>query len=561
MWALSVVVMALLGGCEGLVRPLGSLKRRQHQHVALRELYASTKAPERLFEKNPKTIQALSSLEESPLKYRTSEEDELAAMRYTDVAMADNFYEGTLPRTKKLRSSAISDNDIQRRVNIDSNFYDLMNMGFERRLASTLSDSPTGRDGRFDSLRKAAQYTESSLELGKSREEQIRDLKRQRLNARPGYMKLIPQGLHKYVDYVISMRKQPEQSEMTKNVALGAFFSFVIWANESARSSFMYLVVGNLAILSSLLTRNMPTREITPGMDKNKKVAGWSSTSFKTAAAMTFLCSIGLAGATALITSLIPIAAKAKAKAAMVASMTGVSYFTSFFEVFEEKSKNGWRWRKAVEGELPDDVTKQLSEDIFDKDAGELSDMYDYAYDPEIDEYPPLPKYVDEVDGSDDPTLAAGGGDIDEPDEQKNYSAWKEWRKDSRRPPVEDAAPETPWVGSKEGMYVSKFPKWLNSAYERNVLKANQWRGKPLRYIKDYQEFEAIEGPVGFRDKRPFWFQLFGTGVWEEKTTASRRLAREFGAYRKSMFKVDDKVQLQPCDGADKGGPGVKKDF
>ena len=125
-----------------------------------------------------------------------------------------------------------------------------MNMGFERRLASEISDEP--RDSRFAALRAAAQFTETSLELGKSKEEQIKDLKRMRLNNRPPYMKIIPAGLHKYVDYLLSMRKEPEKPELTKNVALGAFFSFVIWVNQSARSSFMYFVVGNLAILSSL---------------------------------------------------------------------------------------------------------------------------------------------------------------------------------------------------------------------------------------------------------------------------------------------------------------------
>ncbi len=525
-----------------------AISRRQ-RGAALR---ASTVNKEQsLFEKDPKTTKALHAIEESPLRYRTSEEDELAALRYTDVSMADNFYEATFPRTKKLRSAAISANNIEKRLNIDSNFYDLMNMGFERRLASETSE--TSRDNRFAALRTAAQFTETSLELGKSKEEQIKDLKRERLNNRPPYMKVIPAGLHKYVDYLVSMRIEPEKPELTKNVALGAFFSFVIWVNQSARSSFMYFVVGNLAVLSSLLTRNMPSREITPGMDKNKKVASWSPTSFKTAAAITLLTTVGIALMTLAVSMVLPITLDSKFKTAMFFSMLGVSYFTSFFEVFEEKSKNGWRWRKAVEGELPDDPTKQLTQGL---EQTELRDLYEYEYDPEIDEYPRKPKYIDEVDGSGDPTIAGGSGEIDEPSEQANFEEWKQWRKDSRKPPVEEAAPETPWVGSKEGMYVNKFPSWLKTAYNKNVLNANRWRNKPLRFVKDYKEFELIEGPVGFRDKRPFWFDMFGTGVWEEKVTASRRAARSFGAYRKSMFKVDDKVELRPCDGADKGGPG-----
>lgn len=41
-------------------------------------------------------------------------------------------------------------------------------------------------------------------------------------------------------------------------------------------------------------------------------------------------------------------------------------------------------------------------------------------------------------------------------------------------------------------------------------------------------------------------------GIWEEKITASRKAARAFGSYRKTMWKIDKEVQLQPCDGADK---------
>ena len=267
----------------------------------------------------------------------------------------------------------------------------------------------------------------------------------------------------------------------------------------------------------------MPSREITPGMDKNKKVASWSPTSFKTAAAITLLSTLSIALITLAVGMILPITLDSKFKTAMFFSMLGVSYFSSFFEVFEEKSKDGWRWRKAVEGELPDDPTKELTKGLA---PTELRDLYEYEYDPEVAEYPRKPKYIDEVDGSGDPTLAGGSGEIDEPSEQANFDEWKQRRKDSRKPPVEDAAPETPWVGSKEGMYVKKLPSWLKTAYKKNVSNANRWRNKPLRFIKDYKEFELIEGPVGFRDKRPFWFDMFGTGVWEEKVTASRRAAR-----------------------------------
>ena len=267
---------------------------------------------------------------------------------------------------------------------------------------------------------------------------------------------------------------------------------------------------------------------------------------------------MGLASATALITSLIPMSVKAKAKAAMVASMIGVSYFTSFFEVFEEKSRNGWRWRKAVEGELQDDVTKQLTEDIFDKDAGDLSDMYDYAYDPEIDEYPPRPKYVDEMDGSGDPTLAAGGGDIDEPEAQKDYTAWKEWRKILAVLPWRTLLLRLPGSAARRECTSTSSPNGSIAPTSETFSRPTSGAANLFASSRTIRSSRASRAPWASEDKRPFWFELFGTGVWEEKTTASRRLAREFGAYRKSMHKMDEKVQLRPCDGADKGGPGAK---
>ena len=73
-------------------------------------------------------------------------------------------------------------------------------------------------------------------------------------------------------------------------------------------------------------------------------------------------------------------------------------------------------------------------------------------------------------------------------------------------------------------------------------------RDKKSVYKKDYDEFIAFDGPLGFRDKSPPWIDDFSAGIWEEKTTVSRRAARAFGTYRKAMRLVDSEVVLQPCD-------------
>ena len=91
-----------------------------------------------------------------------------------------------------------------------------------------------------------------------------------RLQQRSGVMKIVPQFMHRYIDYVRSLYKQPEKSELLKIVGIGAFFSFIVWVNASPRSAFMYLVIGKLASMSALLGRGMPQVKAPPGGGKQK---------------------------------------------------------------------------------------------------------------------------------------------------------------------------------------------------------------------------------------------------------------------------------------------------
>ena len=44
-------------------------------------------------------------------------------------------------------------------------------------------------------------------------------------------------------------------------------------------------------------------------------------------------------------------------------------------------------------------------------------------------------------------------------------------------------------------------------------------------------------------DKRVEWLEMFGSGIWEEKISVSRKAARAFGSYRKCMWRRDPKVR------------------
>eukprot|EP01036_Dinobryon_divergens_P022431 gene22431-30684_t len=548
--------------------------QREYYSVANYRKYSSHKYPSIQSTANSKynafedeiNLELLDKISKKPPKSFLTQFDEselINSMMAADVAKADVFWESTMPRIKRKRQAAALEGDTLKRINVDKNFFNLMEAGFQRRFSREVAadvdpeqlqqKSPASMADFIAKI--AAKKTSDQLELRKSKEEQLKELKRRQMMQRSGWMKLVPQNLHKYFDYLVTLRKDPGKGDLSRNFVVAAIFSFITLSNSRARMAFIYSIFGNIAIMSILLTRNMPKIDVPLGMDR-RRVVNWSTNSFNTAVAITALFAIPTALVTFALCSLLTLSAVTKARIAMASSIAGAAYFTAFYEVFEEKTKNGWRWKKAIDGSLTEDVQERLRREVFEKKN--TSELYDYEYDPQIEEFPPQPKYVDERDmlifgqkwkpqGS-----SNSAGDIDEDEAAKHFSDWRDERRDARKAPIMDVQPEVPWVGGRKGMYVQNIPGWLNTAYQKNVLKANKWRGKPTKFVKDTTEFEPVVGPLGFRDKQPSWLDLFGTGIWEEKITASRKAARAFGSYRKTMWKIDKEVQLQPCDGADK---------
>jgi hypothetical protein len=103
-------------------------------------------------------------LDAAPLLRRSSEYDELEALKEVDVSSADNFYEATLPRTNKRISAAAEAKSMDARIDIDSKFYNLMNLGFERRLAAETAmaaNHVSARDKRFAPLQRNANHPDN----------------------------------------------------------------------------------------------------------------------------------------------------------------------------------------------------------------------------------------------------------------------------------------------------------------------------------------------------------------------------------------------------------------
>lgn len=471
-----------------------------------------------------------------PTWSRKNANAEMSAMYNAEIQRGDNYYHGTLANTRKARLAAAENNDLDSQLAIDDNYFRLMNMGFQRRLALDKGASASSSE---NVLRASAMRTAAAFDVGRSRAEQLKALKDERTKERSGLIRYVPQRFHKYLDFLATLKKEPSVRERNRAYFLGAFFSFVVVLNASARSSFMYCVVGNLALMSALLSRGQPALDQKPGMPR-RQPASWSGQSFRTAVAIQVLSSLPVTLAVLLLSKVLPIPGNISGKLAMSAGLASAAFNTVRFEVFETKAQAGSRWKTFMAASTAVDE-EQLQSQI---DEHRETDMYDFDYDPQIDDYPVQPKYLDELE----PKEPGGSGEVDEEAQQAQYEEWMVERINSRKAPVEDVAPETPWVGGKAGMYIEKVPKWLGEAYERNVLNANQWRGKPTVHQKDYSEFEDIAGPVGFRDKRPDWLDMFGTGVWEEKTQQSRKAARAFGTYRKCMHKIDKDVVLLKCD-------------
>jgi len=272
-----------------------------------------------------------------------------------------------------------------------------MEMGFDRRLAGESVSSGLFQP-HVSGLKGAGNMVSGFFELNKSKKEQLEALKQTRLENKKQLFRFIPEFLHKYVDYFNSLKIVPKKNEQTRSLAFSAFFSFVVWANQGARSSFMYFVVGNLITMSMLLQRGMPQMKLIPG--QRQQAGTWSSMAFTTAVALSLLFIVPSSLVTFVVSGIIPgLDVSARAKAAMIFGLFGNAYLSSFFEVFEDKSKNGYRWNKAVKGYLEPNLEAKLNKKVFGKQQS-LDSYHLIPYDPDVDENPYQPKYLDEMPGA-----------------------------------------------------------------------------------------------------------------------------------------------------------------
>jgi len=129
---------------------------------------------------------------------------------------------------------------MQLKLDSDKTFYELMDIGYQRRLwavqqiqypelasvdapkttntvsSSSSSSNSIGADS-FEirtMMQYAARKISNQFELSSTKEEQLKELKRLKLLQRKGLIRLLPQALHKYVDYLNSLRKGPSKGNL-----------------------------------------------------------------------------------------------------------------------------------------------------------------------------------------------------------------------------------------------------------------------------------------------------------------------------------------------------------
>ena len=60
---------------------------------------------------------------------------------HIDVGKADTYWDATLPRIKKIRLNTSHEKELQKKLDMDKHFIDLMNYGFDRRLIQSSSSN------------------------------------------------------------------------------------------------------------------------------------------------------------------------------------------------------------------------------------------------------------------------------------------------------------------------------------------------------------------------------------------------------------------------------------
>ena len=318
-----------------------------------------------------------------------------------------------------------------------------------------------------------------------------------------------------------SLRTTITKKELTRNLTIGTLFSFLSMSNNELKMVMMYSILGHLAMMSALLTKNVPKVKERFGMPPQRSVQ-WSNAAMISAFFLISSFAVVAFVGIFLVLAIIPfLKLSAKINISVALSVIISSIVASSFEVYEARSKSGSRW-KALNG------GSQVSTKNKEKWGQPSKQVYEYAYDPEIENAPDMV--------------------IEEEEEEDNYDAVEEEVTE-----IVPAKPATPIrgyhmgnLGSREGFIKENVPVWISGAFKIFRMFDKEAIKPPV--IKKSDDETINYGPMGFRDKSPTWLGFFEGKMWSWKLLGGVEAARCFGTYRKTMYKKDKEVILRKYD-------------
>jgi len=230
--------------------------------------------------------------------------------------------------------------------------------------------------------------------------------------------------------------------------------------------------------------------------------------------------------------------------AGLIPAAIGVSYF----EVFEDAKDPGSRWKKAQSLSSKVDLDSALLE-LSIEDA-EKTEPYDFEYEPDFDDFPGTSqRYQHDMDLIYYPEKKDGiTRELYNPEDEKHYKDWKIAMKDMQIPPLMPKDVNDAFVGAEGTFFAKTASKSVKRSYLRGSRQGSKWKNIEQVY-KSELEKTPITGPPGFRDATPNWIKdVLEKSVRSDGSRSPER-KREFGTYRRSMWKIDKDIEPLKADG------------
>lgn len=449
----------------------------------------------------------------------------------------------------------------------------LMMASFRKRLKD--EEAFLNRGEALTPLRRAAVLVSNQFELKLTRAEQLQALRNKVSLARAGPLRFFPPIVQKSYDFMVSIYKKPNAKELTRNAAVGALFVLMTLANPSPRSTFGFYIMGLAVSLSALLTRNMPIKKTGNNpfaMDREAVVNFSSYSAFRHALLITLLFSVSAFISAELITMLLLPTSwlpEGSNRHHVVMALSTIATFicNSYFEVYEEKGRDGWRWEK-IEEQWSEGNMKRLTIPKFTEE--QFTQLHTYKLsDDMIDEGMAdtvLPLSKDpatllwnkaEEDAKEHAALLSektedGRAKTQAELAEDHYQIWLAEREAKKRIAAERAVLMTDHnVGAKPGflknttevsdnvLYLYEEAMAGRHRYDTKIKDSsgNEKEKDSTVVPKQLNGEDYVPGPLFFRDVEPKWMRELFNGNGHRDFTTGEERAAQYGIVQQEMRK------------------------